>query len=267
MPKTGGTFITSVLFRIHDSAQPDSNHKFLVSVLRRLFRRSLGSRTPYGPIADLEPKHGTCHDIPALHGDKPILSTMRNPYDWYVSQYEFGWWKKTFVYHPESHPTPAGFAIEQVLPEFIKENPHFPDISFQEFIDLCYGAALVYNNGGGTNLGLYTHSFIRFYYREVAKVILRIDQDYICSGRHTLDMFDVYFVKTNRVNEELYNFLVSTGYRTEDLSFLPNLDKILPMGRGRRNDQNWEKYYTPALKKFIREKDWVLFEMFPEFDI
>jgi hypothetical protein len=39
------------------------------------------------------------------------------------------------------------------------------------------------------------------------------------------------------------------------------------MGRGRRNDQNWEKYYTPALKKFIREKDWVLFEMFPEFDI
>ena len=80
-------------------------------------------------------------------------------------------------------------------------------------------------------------------------------------------MFNVDFIKTDRLNQELYGFLLSIGYRAEDLRFLPALGKILPMGRGRRKDQHWEKYYAPSLKEFIREKDWALFEMFPDFDI
>jgi hypothetical protein len=227
----------------------------------------MDSLSPYGPITDLEPKHGTCHEIPMLYRKKPVLSTLRNPYDWYVSQYEFGWWKRTFMYHPESNPTPAGFAIEHVLPEFIEKHSHFPDISFQEFVDLCHEASLVYNRGAGTDFGLYTHSFIRFYFREVAEVISRMDRSYLRSERHRLDMFDVHFITTNCLNQELYDFLLSAGYCAEDLGFLPGLSKILPMGRGRREDQNWQNYYTPGLKKFIREKDWAVFEMFPNFDV
>jgi hypothetical protein len=272
MPKTGGTFVTSVLFRIHNSTKPTSTrynsaYRLLLSVLHPSRARLVNSLKLYGEIVDLEPKHGTCHEIPEQHRNKPILSTIRTPYDWYVSQYEFGWWKRTFLYHPESHPTPAGFAIEHVLPEFIVQYPHFPDISFQEFVDLCNKAALVFNSECDTDLGLYTHSFVRFYYREAAKVISRIDWEYVCSGRHKLDMFNVDFIKTDRLNQELYGFLLSIGYRAEDLRFLPALGKILPMGRGRRKDQHWEKYYAPSLKEFIREKDWALFEMFPDFDI
>ena len=80
-------------------------------------------------------------------------------------------------------------------------------------------------------------------------------------------MFGVPFVKTNHLNQELYDFLLSMGYHAHDLDFLPRLDRILPMGRGRRDEQNWESYYTPDLKAFIREKDCSLFDMFSGFDI
>jgi hypothetical protein len=269
MPKTGGTFVTSVLFRIHNPPAPvstrlNSARRFIASVLNR-FPSPVNSQSPYGPIADLEPKHGTCNDIPEQHRLKPVLSSFRNPYDWYVSQYEFGWWKRTFLYHPELHPTPVGFAIEQVLPEFIKKHSHFPDISFREFVVLCNQAALVYNKETGADFGLYTHGFLRFYCREASKVISLIDPDYIRSGGYRLDMFNVDFLATHRLNEGLYDYLVSRGYRVSDLKFLPGAGKILPMGKGRRDDQKWQKYYTPDLMKHVREKDWVLFEMFPGF--
>jgi hypothetical protein len=272
MPKTGGTFVTSVLCRLHNSVQPaltryDLIRHFLLSILPGSQTHWGNSSNLYGPLVDLEPKHGTCHDIPAPHRNKSLLSTVRNPYDWYVSQYEFGWWKRTFIYHPESQPTPVGFAIEQVLPEFIEENPHFPDISFSEFVKLCYRASQVYNNDYRTDLGLYTHGFVQFYYWEPSEVISKIAGDYICSGRHRLDMFDICFIKTHRLNQELYDFLLSMEYQASDLNFLPELGKIFPMGRGRQDDQKWEGYYTSDLKKFIREKEWALFEMFPDFDI
>jgi len=42
---------------------------------------------------------------------------------------------------------------------------------------------------------------------------------------------------------------------------------VLPMGRGRQEDQNWERYYTAGLKNKVREQDWMLFQLFPEFDV
>jgi hypothetical protein len=272
MPKTGGTFVTSVLERLHELPDPslirsDSVRSFLTSLLRRLQAGAMNSESIYGQITNMEPKHGTCHDIPEQHRDKPVLSNMRNPYDWYVSQFEFSWWKRTFMYHPEEYPTPAGFAIEQVLPEFEREHPHFPNISFSEFVNLCYQAANFFNDKHGTDFGLYTHSFVRFNFRVAMEVIARIDRDYICSGRYSLDMFDVHFIKTCCLNQELYDFLKLMGYRVEDLEFILELGKIFPDGRGRRDDQNWERYYTPSLKEFVREKEWILFEMFPDFDV
>jgi hypothetical protein len=192
---------------------------------------------------------------------------MRSPYDWYVSQYEFAWWKRTFTYHPEQNPTPVGYAIEQVLPAFVQMHPHFPEISFEEFVDLCGQASAVYNSSARAELGLFSHGFIRFYYKDVESVLSRIDRNDSQPGSHRSDMFDVHFIKTNRLNDGLYQYLLSKDYRAADLAFIPGLGKVLPMGRGRQEDQNWERYYTPGLKKRVREQDWMLFQLFPEFDV
>ena len=272
MPKTGGTFVTSVLQRLHQPEQrSETRHRIArrISLLRRRQTKTLpaNSASRYGSLVNLEPKHGTCHNIPDTHRNKMILSNMRNPYDWYVSQYEFSWWKRTFMYHPEQHPTPVGFAIEQALPAFRRENPHFPEIAFHEFVDLCYRASGFFNRESGTDIGLFTHGFVRFFFKEPEFVIRHIGTDYLTSGELQKDMFTVHFLKTNHLNQELFDFLLSIGYDASDLVFLSGLGRVLPMGRGRRDEQNWESYYTPDLKALIREKDCALFDMFPEFDI
>lgn len=259
MPKTGGTFVTESLLRLHDAAgDPRAAGGFVRSLLNSIASRS----GPYGRAVDVEPKHGTCHQIPRRHRHKQILSSVRNPYDWYVSQYEFTWWKRTFEYHPEPNPTPAGYAIERVLPQFEKSHPYFPEISFAEFLDLCHLASSVYNRENGPSLGLYTHGFVRYYCKQVEPVLSRTNLESIESN-----LFDVHFIRTDRLAEQLQEYLTSMGYRAEDLAFIPGQGKILPMGKGRRDDQNWEPYYSPNLKEDIRKSDSLLFEMFPEFDV
>ena len=265
MPKTGGTFTTYVLTRLHQLPRPVP----LSARLRRLMRTK-GSRTAarsaakYGPIANVEPKHGTCHDIPEAHRDKLIISTLRNPYEWYVSQYEFGWWKRTFMYHPESHPTPAGYAIEEALPTFQATHPHFPDLTFHEFIDLCCQAAATYDHDGLPKFGLYTHSFLRFFFRNPIQALASLGQDYLQSGRYRTDLFDVDFVMTHDLSRQLRDRLLLLGYEAEDLDFICSLGRILPEGRGRSEDQAWHSYYDQDLVLRINQIDWPVLAIFPE---
>jgi hypothetical protein len=268
MPKTGGTFVTSILDRLHTPVpQP-----WVVRKTRRAFARVLGrSPTPvqsrYGKIVNLEPKHGTCHDIPSEHRKKPILSCVRNPYDWYVSQFEFSWWKRTFMYDPSDQPTPAGYAIERVLPEFQRKHPHFPAISFAEFIELCDSARLVYDPDKRIGAGLYTHGFARYFLKQPERNVYKFSTPNFGWRRLENDTYDVTFINTERLNNDLPSFLATVGYRAPDLAFIYKAGKILPEAGGRRDDQKWEGYYTPDLKQKIRVQDSGLFALFPEFDV
>lgn len=268
MPKTGGTFVTAVLERLHHRVQPQKPHSHVRRIARSVARltgiRRVNAQRSYGPILNLEPKHGTCHDIPSHLRHLPILSTIRNPYDWYVSQYEFGWWKKTFLYQPEVFPTPVGKAIERVLPSFIQENPTFPEIPFESFMALCEQAARIATRGA--DLGLYTFGFFGFFHREPDRALRSMKQD--CRGTLGMpqELFQVEFMVTHHLNEQLRQFLLAAEYHPNDLGFIPELGRILPMGRGRREDQPWQEYYTSDLKSTVRHWDRLLFEKFPEFD-
>jgi hypothetical protein len=221
----------------------------------------------YGALRNLEPKHGTCHDIPESQRGKLIVSTIRNPFDWYVSQYEFRWWTRAFSYESPTQPTPVGFALEQVLPTFMRENESFPDITFEDFLKLCHRAADTYNQGLNCGLGLYTHGFVRYFFRRPEEAIRRIDHSYAGWQQSSSDMVDVVLLRTHRLNDQLPAFLVSMGYAANDVKFVYGLDRIFPMGMGRREDQHWEGYYTPTTKRLVRKLDWMLFEIFPEFDV
>ena len=261
MPKTGGTFVTSAMERLHG---PRTRLGKLLRPLQKRFRLSPWPQSHrYGPLLNLEPKHATCHEVPASQQGKPILSCVRRPHDWYVSQYEFGWWKRTLKYDPGGPSTPAGWAIEQVLPRFAARHPHFPDIDFSEFMELCSRAADLYNQQLGTDFGLFTHGFVRYFYRDPPAVLAKLDESYITSGEHRKDRFDVTFLRTERLNSDLQSALATLGYDEEDLAFISGMGKALPMGIGRRDDQQWEDYYTPPLAARVRQLDWPLFNMFP----
>lgn len=119
---------------------------------------------------------------------------------------------------------------------------------------------------GEEALGLRTEQFVKFYFKSPRRTFRRIDDDYIGAEKYREDMFDVRFIHTERLNQELYEFLSEMGYESDDLAFILDLGKILPEGKGRSAEQKWEKYYTPELKQFVQEKERLLFKLFPEYD-
>jgi hypothetical protein len=252
VPKTGGTFVSSVLFRLYHVRWTWVTH--LISSMKR----NLVYKRDYGTFIYNNNKHGTCAEIPPEHLHKPVLMVIRNPYDLYVSQYEFGWWKrKEFLPY---YRTVDGFP---------RDYTRFPDLSFEEYVKLVNAAFCSPRDGArdeGPALGLQSELLVKYAFRNPQAVLQSVNEERVASGHYREDMYDVRFIRTHRLNQGLYDFLLGMGYEREDLEFILSLGKILPGGRGRAEIQRWEKYYTPELKDKVRKKEWLFFSLFPEFD-
>jgi hypothetical protein len=127
-PKTGGTFVTAVLFRLHDFRWTRWTH------LKSTFRVNLAHRNRYGTFIYNNHKHGGRAAIPPEQRHKPVLATVRNPYDLYVSQYEFGWWKRREYrrwFRPElsfeEYVHAAGEAFGPLSQQFLRFHDGRPD--------------------------------------------------------------------------------------------------------------------------------------------
>jgi hypothetical protein len=71
LPKTGGTFVKRLL---NIYAPPDWEVSEVIAL---------------GGHPRNDPNHPTIKDIPSAYGGIPIFGFVRNPWDWYVSWYEF----------------------------------------------------------------------------------------------------------------------------------------------------------------------------------
>jgi hypothetical protein len=245
-PKTGGTFVSAGLFDLHGV-----RWNWLTHVLSS-FRRELVYDTRYGRFIYHNNKHGTCSEIPASGRGRLVLATVRNPYDLYVSEYEFGWWKRR-----ELRP------YLEAVPEFGPLRGRFPDITFAEYVPLVNAA---FRTHPGSDVGLLTQKFVSYYARDPAGLLPRLDEAYVASRQFWDDLYPVRFLRTHRLNADLAAFLGEMGYAEEDLAHVRGRGKVLPSGKGRRADQRWERYYTPELRRLVREKERLLFALFPEFD-
>ncbi len=196
LPKSAGTFVTHVLRRV------------------------------YGDRAIDVDKHGTCSDIPATHRGRPVFSTVRNPYERYVSQYRFGWWRL----HPES------FCGEAAMREMF---PHYPDLSFADYLELsnslfpgCFqGRPTGFVNqrfSPERRLGWHTEQFVRFFFRRPQEVYAAIDESRLESGRYREDLLDVRFLHVEQINRELHDFLVDRGHPPSDVAFVLEAERVLP---------------------------------------
>lgn len=251
-PKTGGTFVTSVLFRLYEF-----NWTYRTRIASAL-RTELVHRHRYGTLIYHNNKHGGCDAIPAAQRHKTVLATVRNPYDLYVSQYEFGWWKRR-----EWRP------YFQAIPGFQQQYPHFPAISFAEYVTLSNLAFRDHRSptDHDSGIGLLSEKFIKFYCQEPQAVLQALRSGSAPEQLCRAALHDIHFIRTEQLNDGLYQFLLARGYAEADLCFIPGLGKILPGGKGRRRDQSWERYYTPELKQQVRRQEQMIFALFPEFDV
>lgn len=250
-PKTGGTFVTSVLFRLYEF-----NWTYRTRIASAL-RTELVHRHRYGTLIYHNNKHGGCDAIPATQRHKTVLATVRNPYDLYVSQYEFGWWKRR-----------EWRSYFEAIPDFRQQYPHFPAISFAEYVTLSNLAFSDCRSPAGdeSRIGLLSEKFVKFYCREPQSVLAALAATATPEQPCRAALHNIHFIRTDQLNDGLYQFLLARGYDEADLRFVRGLDKILPGGKGRRRDQPWQRYYTPELKQWVRQRECMIFALFPEFD-
>jgi hypothetical protein len=286
-PKTGGTFVSYALTQLHGGVTDVRPSRHLHDAIRqrlptasfRFERRTSPGPAPqeptrYGPLYRWN-DHGTCSEIPGPFRSRQILATVRNPFQTYVSGYLFGWWKR-----PEYLQL-----YRRTITDFSRRYPSFPDLSFLEYMELMHASWTVPGNRGlysGRGLGLQSERFIRFYFRvpwllrgteyDISSVLRNMDSEYVRSRAYEDDMFDVRFLRTERLNEELVEFLLEAGYDEADVEFLVTLKHVVPVGGAeigfsdRATSDDWASFYTPDLREIVRKKDDLLFSLFPDFD-
>ena len=249
-PKTGGHFVREALIE----AVEHESHDILRQVATRFGLASTRFAT------ELEPYHGTCHDIPSEHRKKPVLSVVRNPFDYYVSLYHYGWW----ITHAQDDYSDMAAVRDRF--------PHFPDLTFDEFLILTNGFSVEFerlNRGRParhTNVGLCSARFISFYFKQPQEAYASLDLN--GSPEEWLrDMYDVRFLKTHTLSEDLYDFLFTLGYRGRNIAFVKNKAPVIPLDTRStpRPSRDYMSYYSRPARELVLAKDLLLFKMFPEF--
>src|SRR5829696_6819551 len=205
MPKTGGTFVEAALQRLYlperrfglpGRARSRQRGVYIDTSLKR-DRRKIGGGD----------QHQTARQIPDAYRDRPIAFTVRNPFDHWVSYYEFGWWK--------THP---GDTFDEV--KIRSRYAHYPDISFDEYLRACYDWDLLdrgYLPEGtdrqldAAGVGPLTYDYVRFLSPRPELVV--VDPDSFFLGANSVGApVDVRFLRQESLNRELYDFLLSVGH-------------------------------------------------------
>jgi hypothetical protein len=247
LPKTGGTFVSTVLERLMKPPRP---RNWPERVVGRIRKQILGR-----PWVDTN-KHGFCCEIPEPYRGLPIAACVRNPFDRYVSQFEFGWWR--------THREPW-IDWEAIGRRF----PSFPDIDFGEFLEV---ASIHFQRLEGSPLppedalGFHSEQFVRHFFRDPEGTWPLIDDAYIEERRWERDLFPVRFLRQESLNRDLHDFLLEVGFPPGEVAFVLEEGPILPEGSSRKGDRHWSDYYTPRLKALIRRRERLFLAVFPEYD-
>ena len=247
LSKTGGTFAAQTLREL-----------FCPSAFGRKVHKL---KTHYKVAVPLYPyqydegeQHGLCNDIPPNGQEKTIVSCIRNPFDLYVSEYTFNWWKKY----------PHLWFHDPALVE--KAYPDWRNLNFQDFISVSNTHAswvrrTLVKHPKAEKLGWYSHKFVYYYCRDHDYVFEAAEDFNALLKRVKETMYPVHFIHTDRLNQELYEFLLSKGYPQRKINHIPAKEKV----NISRKDHNWRKWYSPELRHEIEQRDALLFHLFPEF--
>lgn len=254
-PKTGGTFVTEILTDVY------------VNRLKR-------------PLYYYD-KHGGVAGIPAEHHFKALVTTIRNPFDYYASNYQFGYWIErdwddVEGGRPAVPATPCFWNDELMRHQF----PNYPYISFEEYLEgafhlgrrslpadkqvladkLCLGPASV--------------SALFYSVPEYIALLdqLLVDRD-ISRLKHQIAR--TRFLHTESLNRDTYRWLLDLNVPAElaELALTkrpvkpintPN-SKVLLKGHGQARDTHWSVLFNEHSKAQVFKFDWLFFELFPEY--
>jgi hypothetical protein len=204
-PKTGGTFVTTMLAAAYPARLPRRAERGLRRALRtpRTPARHTLARALLPVLGRVEAdKHGTCHDIPEAWRRARLVATVRDPIDRYTSIYEFGWWRR------DDRPRPW-------LDDALRRYPTFPDITFGEFmrIDRARTRFADLADRIPASVGDQTIEFVDYFCRHPLDTLAALADLDASAGAEAIraDLFPVRFLDTSVLNEDLAALLADCG--------------------------------------------------------
>jgi hypothetical protein len=252
-PKTGSSFVREALKTAY------WNRFSRTSFLERLFYRLKMKRRPmfqelFLPnikVANMDQRdqHGTYEQIPPEFKDREVVTAIRNPYERLMSAYEHRHWVK---FPPVDQKT---------LSEAF---PHFPDLSFEEFLAFNEVAKhqRIPHITINADIGIQTIQFIQMFFKDPIRVLRQIDEEYLESDRYRQDMPDITFLRTENLNQDLYEFLLDRGHEEPDIAFILKMEKVnVSRDPFKKYSQLWNK----KLVDMVRHKERFLFRILKDF--
>lgn len=235
MPKTGGTFITRMLREVYGDAAVETGRK-----------------------------HGICDEIPEADRGKPILSVMRSPFDRYVSQYHYGWWRT----QPQEYCDPA--SIREVYPDY-------PEVSFADFVAIANRFFVNAHRGAPTGYrarrlapedapGWHTEQFIRFFCREPQHAFAELTAQDLQRGHLHACEYPVDFLRTESLNDDLSDRLARYGVDAARIRAVRMHARVLPdQAHEARARADARDYFDAPLIALVMRKEQFLFNRFPDY--
>jgi hypothetical protein len=247
IPKTGGTFVEAALGQV---------------LKPRCRTYTDTSETEHRGRYGVPDQHERLCDVPAEFRDRPLLVSVRNPYDHHVSLYEFGWWR----HHPRDT-----FDPDKVRTAY----PRFPDLTFREYVhavndwglnEPSYAPRGGYGQLAALNVGPLTFDFIRFLARDPEQVLSELGEPLVGEGGLAW-LPEATFLPMHRLNASLHAFLLEQGLSHDAADPVLTMARVLPDGSTRSAGMTWPGYYDDATRALVRHRERLLFSLFPEFEI
>jgi hypothetical protein len=247
MPKTGGTFVETVLRRVLEAVGERYTDTATAAGRARLSARD---------------QHGTLAEVPAEHRGKQVLATARNPFDHLASFFEFGWWRD----HPNDTFNEAVIRARY---------SQYPDLSFDQYLEAIYDWQTLARGYiepeqeqilQAADVGPSTFDYFRYLAQEPVETISSLAavdvEDALMAATK-----DVRYLRCESLNQELSEFLLESGYSKRSTRFVLDLEPIRPYGSTRVRDCPWQDYFTEPLKRRVRRRERAIFSLFPEYDV
>ena len=248
-PKTGGTFITNLLRDFYDNQLvPSYQNK---NCIKRLFQTKpffsdYKKNEILDDLLDKKGNHNGFSQIPKKHKTKPVFTTVRNPFDFYVSYYETKTWANEKLIKKQ---------------EIVKIFPSFPELSFEEFMEFTEYLfseklyKLIFKKTAPFKVGLYTLLIILLYSTDPYSCMSNLKMYNSLNNVPTSELIvsdHLIFLNFSDLNTELYNFL-SPFYKRWDLKFIYDLPKANVSKR--KSFDDIKDYYSEKTLKRIEEID------------
>lgn len=245
-PKTGSSFARSVLKELH---RPKGFQKVLArlgmakSTLNELLLPVIWFKDAGWNYPN---QHGVYTQVPAADRGKRIMTVVRDPLQRMVSAYEFRHWAR--------YPGNNEAAIRARF-------PHFPDLSFEEFMEMNDRIILPSRmpDGVQVDIGLATYQQIQYYAKDPVATLLGLRPDTDLARDRALHFPEVTYLHTEGLSRELHAFLLEMGYPEKDLAF------ILSKPKENVTERSRPAYLTPAMVEQARQRDRFFYQLFPEY--